>query len=259
MHKHLVILALSAWALLAPLGGLADQSSIQWRQITEDLENATTSYGSDRLTTSVISLFRTSLKRFHIQVLQASNFGKSKMSAKQMCEAAHAALCVNANFFDPAGKPLGLVVSRGIVSNPMHRGGNVLTGIFAVTKDGIKINGRDDFDLGGTAEAVQAGPRLISKGRNVTGLRDSATVRRSGICIDRESRLVIYVIADSWSHSTTDEILTLLKSSEIGCVDALNLDGGGSSQLFLGGLDGVQDVWLPGRDDVPIALALSSN
>lgn len=260
MFRRLSILTILGLLAALPTQALkAEPRPFTWRKISEDLDAGSGSFGASILSTSVITAFRTSLKVFHAQVLQASDFGRPRMSARSICEAAHAALCVNANFFDPSGKPLGLVVSRGIVANPIHKGGNVLTGIFAVTKNGISISGRDNFDIGGISEALQAGPRLISSGRIVSGLKDTPTTRRSGICRDKESRLIIYVIADSWSHSSIADVLDILRSPDLGCVDALNLDGGGSSQLFLGGLEGVEDVWFPGRDDVPIALALSAN
>jgi hypothetical protein len=48
---------------------------------------------------------------------------------------------------------------------------------------------------------------------------------------------------------------------EIGCQEALNFDGGGSSQLFVSGnIPGhegaVREEDFPGRDEVPVALGL---
>jgi hypothetical protein len=60
---------------------------------------------------------------------------------------------------------------------------------------------------------------------------------------------------------TLREVQSALLRPELGCVDALNFDGGGSSQLYFsasieGHPGGTREEWLPGRDEVPVFLGL---
>ena len=84
--------------------------------------------------------------------------------------------------------------------------------------------------------------------------------RRSGICLDEDGRMVFF-ITSGMLGITIPELQQLLRLPEIACHDALNLDGGGSSQLFLSSEileanDGHQEVSIQGSDDVPVILGL---
>ena len=61
--------------------------------------------------------------------------------------------------------------------------------------------------------------------------------------------------------SSLREIQNLLLRPELGCFEALNFDGGGSSQMYISGdIPGHQGATreedFPGRDEVPVALGL---
>jgi uncharacterized protein YigE (DUF2233 family) len=104
----------------------------------------------------------------------------------------------------------------------------------------------------GVVEAVQAGPRLVSAGRPNPGLR-AQSARRSFVGVDAEGRAVIGSTGPSPVEAR--DLAAFLARGEAqggaGLVDALNLDGGSSSQLYVrdGGID------LPGIE-VPDAIVV---
>jgi exopolysaccharide biosynthesis protein len=179
-----------------------------------------------------------------------------------LCQRSKAVACINANFFDEQHKPLGLVVSQGKMLSKMHRGGSTLTGIFQLDRSGIQILNRDNASPEKMVEAVQAGPRLISDYKPISwrGGNSNAT-RRSGVCIDKKNRFIMYVVASGVLGISPEELQKILSSPEVACKDALNLDGGGSSQMYFSGkvrgapVD-LKSIFVEGSDHIPVALAL---
>ncbi|MBX7144122.1 MAG: phosphodiester glycosidase family protein [Oligoflexia bacterium] len=246
-------------AALAALSSAAWADS--WRTLGADLELLQRGSQSASLFSSQLSFFRTRLVDFEARIIRARDFGKQRMSVASLCKLAHAALCINASFFDENGEPLGLIIQRGIKIQPMQKGGSLLTAVLAFNRTEVEIASRQDFVVGATLEGIQAGPRLISKGKPVSGIKDQARSRRSIACIDERRRLVLMITSSNFGGLTFPELQTELLHSDIGCVDAINLDGGGSSQLFLDAdiphaNDGLEELSIVGRDEVPVALAL---
>jgi uncharacterized protein YigE (DUF2233 family) len=235
--------------------------TVAWVKIGEDLELAEVKINANGLIDPQLSLFRTDGKRYRIGVVPANLYGSERATVKKLSLASGAILGINANFFDEFNRPLGLVLNRGNLLNPIHRGGKTLTGIFQVTRGSTQIVYREDFKPDNVIEAVQAGPRLLIKGTPVENLRGMDSYeRRSGVCIDNQQRVIIY-ISSGLIGTTLRELVATLRDPEIGCQDALNLDGGGSAQLYLSrDLPGANPNWrelsMPGSDEVPVMLGL---
>jgi exopolysaccharide biosynthesis protein len=181
---------------------------------------------------------------------------------RRLVEASGAIVGINANFFDTEGRALGLVVSDGVVRQRLHGGGRTLTGVFAIDKNGPKIEGRIAYAPAGVTEAVQAGPRLIVNGVPSTGLSTSgASSRRAGVCVDDAGRVLLFAVSSGLLGLTLQEFQNLLMQRDLKCRDALNLDGGGSVQLSVvpgvvpGGLK-TAEIFIPGADEVPVMLGL---
>lgn len=252
--------AVIIYVLLGASGAFAET----WRLLGADLEVLQRGAKSSSLFSSQLTFFRTHLRDFDARIIRARDFGKQRMVVANLCRLAHASLCINASFFDENGEPLGLIVQRGIKIQPIQRAGSLLTGILAFSRTEAQVLGRQDFSLGATLDAIQAGPRLIQQGRKVSGIKDSSRSRRSVVCFDSDKRLLIMLTSSSFGGLTFSELQSELIDPDIGCIDALNLDGGGSSQLFLDAeipnpQDGIEELNIVGRDEVPVALALVPN
>ena len=247
-------------ALPSPLRAEAPQ--LAWEKIGDDLEQATGKLNQDSVFSASIVLVRSALLRFNLQTIRASEYGWKHATIRSLCRAAGASVCINSNFFDEQGKALGVVISRGIIHQKAHRGGGTLTGILFATSKGVGITHRDTFSINGVVEAAQAGPRLISQGQIVPGLKESSfRTNLSGVCLDSKGRIVLYRVTAGVFGSSLPLLQNLLLSPAVECLDALNLDGGGSSQLYLAGeipghAGAVREENFAGRDEVPIALGL---
>lgn len=94
-------------------------------------------------------------------------------------------------------------------------------------------------------EVVCAGPQLLDKGANVTaahlvsenfqtsGLNESAPYPRSAVCVLDDGAVMLAVAQSSKEKAcglSLADLADVLKTK--GCVDAVNLDGGGSSALW---------------------------
>jgi exopolysaccharide biosynthesis protein len=242
----------------------ADDLNITWEHLSPGLEEARFQLPGNSILTPSFVVIRASPQHFRVQVIRAAEYGSRRSTVRSLCKSSGASVCINSNFFDEQGKPLGLVISRGILHQKIHNGGGTLTGILYVTADHVGVAQRSGFSSQGVLEATQAGPRLISEGAPVVGLKNSSsTSNLSLICIDKESRILLVRVALAMFGGSLQEIQQTLLRPEIGCHEALNFDGGGSSQLFISGdipghAGAVREEDFPGRDEVPVALGLFS-
>lgn len=141
---------------------------------------------------------------------------------------------VNGGYFDPDNKSLGLRICDGKKKGALHPAN---WGVFFVSKNRAgKLQAhilhtrdfkREYSRLDGITQAVQCGPRLVVNGKT-TDLKPQIA-RRTGIGIQGDGK-VILAISDS--ALAFDAWAKLWQSKKgLNCPDALNLDGGGSTQL----------------------------
>lgn len=261
--KKRASLLLSAALVCASMAhGHTEQQDISWQVVGNDLQQASARLNPESVFSSSIVMVRTSLRTSRIQVIRAADYGWKRATVRALCRAAGASACINTNFFDEQGKALGLVLSRGIIHQKIHRGGGTLTGIFFATPKSVGISPREGFSPDGVVEASQAGPRVLSSGVAVPGLKESSfRTNLSGVCIDRQKRVVLYRVTSGVFGASLPLLQSLLMSPGVECEEALNFDGGGSSQLYISGSipghnGAVREESFPGRDEVPVALGI---
>jgi len=256
---QLGIIALLLVPLCASKNSYAD-SNLKWQPIGSDLELGRVTIESGALFNAELLLVRSSLKHYRLGVLQASNLGLRKATVRAMTRSSRAVAAINANFFDEDGKPLGLIITHGVLQQRMHQRGNTLTGVFAVSRNSISITQRDRFEPAAVLEAIQAGPRLIANGVALGDLKQpKAFARRSGVCVDRTGRMVLFCVGEGLIGTSFEDLTKTLLSPGIECKDALNFDGGGSAQIYIDGSRNglaIEELSVDGRDEVPVALAL---
>jgi len=253
---------------LAETFKINSQKIPSWKSISPDLETTEISISKQSLFSFNLSLVRTSLKKFMVRVLAAENSTGSR--ARTLCEMRHANVCINANFFDEKGQPLGLVKSAGRVIKPLHTGGSLLNGLFVASNNAYKIVPRSAELLKDSREAVQSGPLLILGGKKRSSIRNpTAESNRAGVCVDNKGRLVFFCSSATFGGLTIPELQSILLKEGVNCVDALNFDGGGSAQLYVRAPEAKSSsnsarsiqknrfaIAIDGRDNVPVMLAL---
>ncbi|MCW1922588.1 phosphodiester glycosidase family protein [Luteolibacter arcticus] len=136
---------------------------------------------------------------------------------------------VNAGFFTPEGKPLGLVVTGGKRVGSINRASSLGAGMF-VGGNSPALQRREQGN--GASEVLQSGPFLVENGRLISGLSQDSSTARTIVGWDGGQG---WFIARTGACSLAG-LGQALAAAELGGVKArtvLNLDGGRSSDLWV--------------------------
>ncbi len=198
----------------------------------------------------LIHAFKISLQRFDLRPIQTSTATYSNV--KNMVSNSGALIAVNANFFDPTGKALGLVISNGKQLNPFK---NISWwGVFYMEKNIPHIVHSTQWkDSKTVTSAFQAGPRLVVNGK-VPRLK-SETSQKTAIGITRSGEIILLTTLFPFDIRDLADLMAKQESKGgLGCVEALNFDGGSSSQMYA--RVGAFELRLPSFVGVPVGLGV---
>ena len=204
-----------AWGFLS-LGARADGG---WQPFGDGIEVRTISRRVG-LSTQTITAIRAPANRVHVasgSILRAPDWVKNR----------GAIAAINGGYFDENSKSIGLRVADGKRTSDFYAKAN--WGVFTIRDGQAAITHTRDYKGSPrTQQALQCGPRLVVNGK-VTDLKPQSA-RRSGIGIAANGEVIIAVCDgalsfDDWAKLWADK-------SGLNCRDALNLDGGPSTQLF---------------------------
>jgi uncharacterized protein YigE (DUF2233 family) len=211
--------------LLAALAAPA-RAELVWRELAPGLEYAALSVpaAGDAVAGHA---FRADPRRVRVAVLDARREGRARASARELRAEGAALVAVNGGFFDEHGAPLGLVVSDGVQRNPLRR---VDWGVFALRGGAASIvHTREYVAAPDVAAALQVGPRLVVAGRP-TQLKPQVS-RRSALCVHPDGRVTLLVTGALEAGALARFLAPPAGEAGLACRDALNLDGGPSTQL----------------------------
>ena len=149
-------------------------------------------------------------------------------TAKKMLSKTSAMLIVNANFFDVNNQALGLVVVDRVVKNPFKK--ISWWGVLCVNQDAVAILKGDDYHDGVCEQAVQVGPRLVINGAAAV-LKDEST-RKTAVGVNQKGDVFLVVTQERLPIKTLADFFVKPETQGgLGCANALNFDGGSSSEL----------------------------
>ncbi len=196
-----------------------------WRVLQEGL--AYKDYGPSILSPwSHIHVFKIDLRYYQLDLVTAQDLSKALASVNELADANHALLAINGGFFDENSQPLGLRIGHHQLRHPLKT--ISWWGIFYIKQHTAHITNYQQFSQHANISfAVQSGPRLLINGR-IPRLKDGIA-ERSALGISDDGTIIILVTQNS--PLTTTAVAHLLKT-RLHCRSALNLDGGGSSQLY---------------------------
>jgi len=176
---------------------------------------------------SHIHVFRIDLKANQLDLVTARDLSKNLASVTEFGFHSHALLSINGGFFDQKYQPLGLRIGHGKQHNPLKQ--ISWWGIFYIKNQKAHISNHYHYTSDKQIDfAIQSGPRLIVDGKLLT-LREGFA-ERSALGITQDGHVIILVTENA--PITTTMLAKLMQSPAIDCTNALNLDGGGSSQLY---------------------------
>ena len=204
------------------------------------------------------------LARFNTQlisarVLDSGEFQLRTASAKTFAEKSQAIAAINANYFDERGRPLAYLKTRVKEINRSLSKHSLYTGIFGIDESGAFVTHRDEFAPAQASEALQSGPLLLHRGLPIAVNPNLGRyARRAVIGIDKTGAIIIAVTDAVLGGLGFAELQKLFVDSRwhIDAVELLNLDGGGSAQLYV--KSGKFEDWLPGTSEVPVAIGFFS-
>lgn len=213
-------LLIGVCSLYIPAAGAAD-----WQKLTDGIQYKKLSVNLGEGTAS-LNVLKLNLDKVTIKPVVA----EQSATAREFAQRHQAVAVINANFFDPDGKPLGLVKFDRKIINPKK---NISWwSVFCIKKDRAQIIHTQDIKDGYCDQAVQAGPRLVING-TIPKLKNELT-RKSAVGINSRGE-VLFVV--STQPIPIKNLAETFKKSEadggLDCPNALNLDGGSSSQMYV--------------------------
>jgi len=167
-------------------------------------------------------------------------------------ELVNATVIINANFFDPENRILGLLVSDGVRygASYIDRGG-----WFGIQNDQVFVRSNTIQPYQGETleQAVQAFPMLVLDGVSIfNNSQGDRQTRRTLIAQDTQGRIIL-MITPLVGMSLVD-LSAYLPTTDMNIVNAFNLDGGGSTMMFVD--MGTESYTLRAFDSVPAVLAV---
>jgi len=176
---------------------------------------------------SHIHAFKIDPARYQLGLVMAKELPKPYASAQAFQAYSHALIAMNGGFFNPKKEPLGLRINNHKVLNPVKY--ISWWGIFSIKNHTASITSPRNFHRNSAIDfAIQTGPRLLISGK-IPSLK-LGFANRSALGITAKGN-VILMVTENFPMTTTDLAKTL-KNPPYHCVDALNLDGGSSTQLY---------------------------
>lgn len=178
-----------------------------------------------------VHAFRIDPKRYRLHIAMAKDFEKKAAHAKQFVLKKRDLIIINGGFFTPRKEPLGLRIENGITRSRLK---NISWwGVLYQRRHRYNIVAQRQFrNQKSIRFAIQSGPRLLING-TIPRLK-GGVAERSAIGITKRGQLII-VVTDN-APMTTNSLAVLMKKSwqddGLGCYQALNLDGGNSTQLY---------------------------
>ena len=176
---------------------------------------------------SHIHIFKIDLKYNQLDLMMASELHKSLASAEEFAQHSSALIAINGGFFDAHNQPLGLRRRNHI---NLHASKKISWWGFFYLKDKKPFitNLQHISDINTSDIAIQAGPRLIING-HIPHLKPGYA-DRTAIGVTAAGKIILLVTENA--HLTTTDLANILLAPLLNCINAINLDGGKSSQLY---------------------------
>ena len=176
---------------------------------------------------SHVHVFRIDLNKNTLDVVTAKDVRQNEASLHDLSTHSQALISINGGFFDEQYRPLGLRLGH------QHRESQIKPiswwGIFYVANKRARVVQYDALPAQNSLEfAVQSGPRLLVNG-NILKLKPGHA-ERTALGITSDGRVIM--VTTEHMPLTTSRLAQLMKQAPLHCDNALNLDGGSSTQLI---------------------------
>lgn len=210
---------------------------LDYQQLTVSTENSTV----------IFDVLKINPKYFSVKPIASDSIA----SVKSMAKKSGALAVINANFFDTQGKSLGLVKINSKILNPKKD--ISWWGILCLNAKSSKIVKGSEYNKDACEQAIQTGPRLVVGG-TIPPLKENLS-RKTAVGLNSKGEIIFVTTHNQIPIQTLAEIFKKPETENgLNCPDALNLDGGSSTQIFVHVGDFVLDV--PSYMRVPVGLGV---
>lgn len=201
----------------------------EWKNLKPGLEYAVIQ-PIEELKTGLVHVFRVDLSYYRLKLAFPTK-NQIAGNVEQWTKDHQALLGINGGFFDPQFKSLGLRIDDQVIKSPLKP--ISWWGVFYVDDKTARITSYREYSPQKTVNfAIQAGPRLIING-NIPTLKPGIA-NRTAMGITRSGKVIL--LATENLPLSTQELAVLMQRPEalngLECINAINLDGGTSTQMF---------------------------
>ncbi len=142
---------------------------------------------------------------------------------------------INGGYFQKDNTPLGLVVADGVSLHPRQKS-RILSGLLAVSDKGAFLRRNAEVRPGAPLrQALQAGPFLVDGGKPVPGLNATRSALRTVLVADAKGVCALLTTGPVTLAALGELLATPGVLPGVKVERALNLDGGSSTALWVGG------------------------
>ena len=197
-----------------------------------------------------VSIVRFDLHYVKLSVAYQPN---QPLSMQDWMQKEHATALINGGYFDAQDNATALVISNSQTFGESYDG---FGGMFDVDAQGNpqvrSLSEQPYVPSEGLTQATQCTPMLLLNGKRTQFDADTKASPRSVVAIDKQGRLLF--IASPGVDFTLDDMANLLAKSDLDLVNALNLDGGSSTGLYVNA--GNQGVTIDSYVNLPIVIVV---
>lgn len=199
--------------------------SATWQRLSAGIEylNLKYRFGGPRAS---IHIFRVDPNYNFFSIITAKDLFAKSISVKSLSKLENPLIAVNGGFFAQNHHPLGLRISNSKLKNPLKK--ISWWDVFYIENKKAHLVSMDRFQMNNKINfAIQAGPRLLIN-KKIPGLKPGMAAR-SALGITNNNKIIILVTERATMSTHT---LAKIMLNYLDCNNALNLDGGSSSQLL---------------------------
>ena len=220
------------YLLLVPaLVFASPKPAYHWNLLMDGIVYAKYSFeaGSENRTT--IHAFQIDPAKMRLDIVTADAKQPQGTTAAELTKAKKATIVINGGFFTEEHKSIGLLIQNSKTINSIHK--TSWWSIFGIKGNSPFITTPKDFTPSlEISMALQAGPRLVIDGA-VPKFKEGVAAR-SAVGITKDGKVVLLVTSED--PISLEELAQRMKKSRyeggLECVNAMALDGGGSTQLY---------------------------
>jgi uncharacterized protein YigE (DUF2233 family) len=178
----------------------------------------------------IVTIVRFDLRYVKLSVAYQPN---SPLLLSDWAHKQHATAIINGGYFDAQDQATALVVSNRRSYGTSYAGFGGMLSADGQGHVSLRSLHRQPYDPNSEqlTQATQSSPMLVANGKETQFNADAESSRRSVVAMDKEGRLLL--IVSTGEAFTLGELADLVAGSDLSIEQALNLDGGASTGLYV--------------------------